>query len=159
MSTTTTPKGTTMATRTPTHDGTDTQATLETFADDARTRAIHHYTGGKRLDRIAADDGHDLATVARWLRHAGVLAPWDDPRTLAHLYHDYGHTLASLSEVWPDAPGPEAIRTRMKHYDIERTEPSLADRLADENVGPEDIGLSPTTDDDHTRYTKRGGSA
>lgn len=136
-------------------DRTDTQptdATLTLFA--ARPR----YEGGESLAAIADDLESDLETIARELRHAGVLKPWDDPRTLAHLYHEDDHALADLAECFPDGPGPEPIRRRMERYGIDR-EPTLAEKLADPDFGPEDLGLSPTTGDEHAKYTKRGERA
>lgn len=113
-----------------------------------QTLSVHLYRNGMRVDQIRDSVDADLHTVARELRHAGVLDPWDDPRTLAHLYHEYDYgSLAALADVFPDGPGPEMIRKRMERYGIEREERSLADRLADPEYGPEDIGLSPMVGD------------
>lgn len=151
------PKGTIMATRKPQTDRTDTQPTLEAFRDDVTARMIRYYAQGDRPDQITDRVDADLQTVAKHLRRTGVLAPFDDPRALAHLYHEYDHTLETLSETFDHARGPESIRFRMEKFGIER-DGSETVKLLD-SLDPEDVGLSPTTDDDHAKFTKRGGRA
>ncbi|ELZ05786.1 hypothetical protein [Natrialba aegyptia] len=79
------------------------------------------YADDRPLTEIADLGGWNLSRVARKLRHAGVLEPHDDPRALAHLYHDCDYTISQLAE---DAFGgdvcPETVRSRMIDYDIER---------------------------------------
>ena len=159
MSTRTHPKGTTtMATRNPTTttDAPTTQPTLAAFADADRAAAIRRYRSGDMLWEIADALESDCETVARDLRQAGVLKPYDDPRALAHLYHDHDHTLAELAALFDYARGPESIRFRMEKYGIDRgyTPSQTLDEL-----NPEDLGLSPMqTDDSDTKFSKRGGA-
>ena len=88
-----------------------------------RIRELYDAGDGHRLDRIATIGGWDLERVARELRHAGVLAPHDDPRTLAHFYHDEDLDY-SITKIAREAFGgdvcPETVRRRMEWYDIER---------------------------------------
>jgi len=107
--------------------------------------AVGHYRADTRPDEIADATDTNLETVARALRRAGVLAPYDDPRALAHLYHEDGHTLESLADVFGNARGPESIRARMEHFGISRGE-THAQKLA--ALNPEDVGLSPMHGDD-----------
>ncbi|MDQ2051912.1 hypothetical protein RBH26_15650 [Natronolimnohabitans sp. A-GB9] len=47
----------------------------------------------------------------------------------------------------------------MGHYGINRDGQTLADRLAEPEIGPEDVGLSAMTDDESiAKFSKRGGS-
>lgn len=142
-----------MATHTTHDDSTDTQLTLEAATIRAR------YDAGQWPDEIATAVDADLESVARTLRRAGTLAAYDDPRVLAHLYHDHDYTLAEIADSVDHARGPESIRTRMQRYGIERRERTLAEKLADPEFGPEDAGLSPTTTDDYAHLSKRGERA
>ena len=158
MSTRHPPKGTTqMATRNPqTTDRTTSQPTLDAFADDDRARTIRAYSRGDRPDQIAERTDTDLQTVARRLRRAGVIEPWDDPRALAHLYDRFGSVDPIAREAFGGDVCFETVRGRMEAFGIDRGT-SPADRLTDLN--PEDIGLSPLRDDDHAKFSKRGRSA
>jgi len=109
-----------------------TQQTLATY--DAETYdLVRRYAQGERVEQLA-DDDRDVYDVARVLRRAGVLAPYDDPRALAHLYHEYDHTLADLAAVFDHKRGSETIRRRMDAYGIKRQERSLADILEQPDV-------------------------
>ncbi|ELY86456.1 helix-turn-helix domain-containing protein [Natrialba taiwanensis] len=133
------PSKETMATCNPTQAASSTtQQTLTAYTPDKTEVILASYRDGDRLDRIAAAVDADPRTVARELRHADMLAPWDDPRTLAHLYHDYDHTLQDLADTFPDGPGPEMMRRRMERYGIERDNETLSQLLQAAN--PDDVG-------------------
>lgn len=101
------------------------QLDLTFYERDARERIVELYDAGDghRLDRIATIGGWELECVARELRHAGVLAAHDDPRTLAHFYHDadLDYSITKIArEAFGGAVCPETVRKRMEWYGIER---------------------------------------
>ena len=121
-----------------------TTPTLAATVDD-RALAIRKYRNGQRPETIAQSLDADLETVTAALRRATDLPPWDDHRALGHLYLDYGYdTIPQLAALFDDARSTEAIRSRMNDFGIERETvgPDL------EKLNPEDVGLSPLTDDE-----------
>jgi len=135
-----------------TNDPADTErTTLAAFDPVAR------YEAGDMVWQIADDLAPEADTVARQLRRAGVLKPFDDSRALAHLYDEHDHTLESLAALFDHARGPESIRSRMDKYGISRGQ-TPSEKLSELN--PEDLGLSPMgSDDSDSQFSKRGGSA
>lgn len=120
---------------------TATQPTLTNYTTQTDASIMAAYAKGKRPDQIADATDADLTTVARRLRRAGVLEPWDDPRALRHLYHEHDHTLEDLAAIFEDRIAAETVRMRMEWFGIERTPDSMRHRL--EELNPEDVGLSP----------------
>lgn len=82
--------------------------------------AVAQYRRGSLPDRIRTPFADDPESVAAHLRTAGVLEPWDDPRALAHLYHDYDHTLSDLESAFGNGRSAETIREHMDRFGIDR---------------------------------------
>lgn len=99
------------------------QLPLEFYTREASTAIADLYERGYTVDHIATIGGWDLEHVARELRRAGTIQPHDDPRTLAHLYHDedLDYSISQIArDAFGDAVCPETVRTRMEWFGIER---------------------------------------
>ncbi|SEW32771.1 hypothetical protein [Natrinema salifodinae] len=140
---------------TATRNPTTTDRTDFAQTTDDRALTIRRYRNGDRPDEIADALEAALETVSGYLRDANVLAPWDDYRALAHLYHDYGYdTLDKLAALFNYERSTEVIRSRMDKLGVDRGATST-DLL--ESLNPEDVGLSPLRDADEYPTPDEGG--
>lgn len=99
------------------------QLPLEFYTRKTGAAIADLYERGYTVDYIAIVGGWELEHVARELRRAGTIQPHDDPRTLAHLYHDedLDYSITQIArDAFGDAVCPETVRRRMEWYDIER---------------------------------------
>ncbi|WP_233274407.1 hypothetical protein [Natrinema thermotolerans] len=84
---------------------------------------------------------------------------WADADRLAHLFDERGLSIRGISELFGDDRCYEVVRSRLTDFGIrDPDEPQTGAALL-ASMDPEDAGLSPTTDDDHARFSKRGRSA
>ncbi len=84
---------------------------------------------------------------------------WDDPDRLAALFDARDLSIGTIADLLGADCCYEVVRSRLAEYGIR--DPGEAQTGADllASMDPEDAGLSPTTDDDHAKFTKRGRSA
>lgn len=82
------------------------------------------------------------------------------PTLLDELYNERGLSVDRIAnEIFDHQVCTETVRRRLHAHDLMDREPTLAEQLADPDVGPEDIGFEKTADNSHARFSKRGGSA